>query len=209
MEEHTVKKNFETLLEQSAIRFQKEVQIKQAIIDYVVELDNKLVLVEAKGDRSNIFGAIGQLVNAKRTCSHVFLLAPSNLIKKMLEIDKETRILSDFGFIEILDNKINILKKPIGKYYYKEDSQKIRKPHNKKNGMYVNEMDLNILSTFDNFLTSDIVKKYGSSYHYAQYIINRLKRAKLIEIANDGALPKFYKVIRKDVRLDEWIDFKI
>jgi len=207
MEEYNSKKLFEFFLERNKIPFRREVHIKKAIIDYKVEFD-RTSLVEAKGDRSDIFSAIGQLVNAKRTCSDVFLLAPSDFIKKLLDIDKETGVLSNIGLIEIQNNNINIIRRPLGEYYYKEDDQKIRKPRIKQNGMYVNETDLNILNNFDNFLIFDIIKKFNVSYSYAQYIVNRLKKAKLIEIANDGMYPLFFRVIRKDVSLDEWINFK-
>jgi len=206
MEEYNTKKLFEFFLQRNNIPFRREVYIKKAIIDYKVEFDRP-ALVEAKGDRSNIFGAIGQLVNAKRTCSDVFLLAPSDFIKKILEIEKETGALPNIGIIEIQNNEINIIRKPQGEYYYNEDKQKIRKPRAKQNGMYVSEMDLSILNDFDNFLIFDIIKKYNVSYDYAQHIVSRLRRAKLVEVANDGANPRFFKVIRKDVHLDEWKAF--
>lgn len=197
---------FEKFLIDNKIPFERRFGIKDDIIDYKIILDGKVSLVEVKSDRANIFTTIGKLLNAKRTCSDIFLFAPQRFMIKMKGINSEIGILERIGLFELEEGNIKITKRPEGEYYFKNDIRKIKKP--KQKYIKINEFDFDILTSFENqpFLISDISKKINSSLASAQQRVGRLKRAGLIEEIGGGN-PKAFKVIRKS-RPNEKIEIK-
>ena len=204
MQELKIKYIFENFLTEKKIPFERDFGIKDGTIDYKTLLNDKISLIEAKSDRSNVFRTIGQIINAKRTCSDVYLVAPAVFIKKIKKTCEESGHPFNFGLIEIDKGNVNIIKQPEGKYYFRNKETKRRKTRPK--GILVNEHDLAVLNDFEKqfFFISDISNKYKVSVSVAQHRVNRLRKACLIEETSDGGYPKAFKVIKK-AKMGEWI----
>jgi hypothetical protein len=206
MNENIVKKLFEKHCTNFKIPFEKEVSIENARIDYEIILSEKHAVVEAKGTRSDEYMTIGQLLNAKRTHSHVFLLAPIKFLKKVWKILEETDTLTSIGLMTIGTKSLHIIKHPTPENYYCKTPIKLPKT-SKKRYMFVNEADIILESAFKGqaFSIADVSKKLSISMGNAYHRIERLKKAGMIEDVLNGAHPKSFRFV-KSRNMDEMIE---
>lgn len=209
MNESIVKKLFDKHCSDFRIEAQKEVLVENGRVDYEVLFDGKRFAVEAKGTRSDEYSAIGQLLNAKRTYSHVYLLAPISFLKKIWVIFLETNTLKTTGLMTVTSKGLHILKKPDPETYYYKPPVKTSKTQKKspKKWMFVNEIDIALESHFKNqvFTISDIAKKLNTSMSNAYHRIGRLKAAGMVEKMPYGNNPSVYRFV-KSRKLDDAIE---
>lgn len=206
MNEVIVKKFFEKYAIDSKIKIAKEVPVENGRIDYEILSDDKRFAVEAKGTRSDEHSTIGQLLNAKRTYSHVYLLAPISFLKKIWKILQETNTLTNIGIMTLGGKGLHILKKPDPETYYYNSPVKTSKKSTKKY-MFINEAEINLESNLRNkiFTVSDIAKTLKLSMANAYHRLARLKASGMIEEVPYGGNPKRYRFI-KSRKLDEKIN---
>ncbi|MDI6798446.1 MAG: winged helix-turn-helix domain-containing protein [Candidatus Aenigmarchaeota archaeon] len=206
MNEFIVKKIFEKHAKDFKINFAKEVPVENGKIDYEIFSSGKRFAVEAKGTRSDEYSTIGQLLNAKRTYSHVYLLAPVGFLKKVWKILKATNTITDIGLMTVSSKKLYILKKPDPKSYYYNPPVETPKKSTKKR-MFINEAEINLESILRSkiFTVSDIAKTLNISMAKAYHRLARLKAVGMVEEVLYGGNPKRYRFI-KSRRLGEKID---
>jgi len=206
MDEAIVKKLFEKHCIDFKIPFEKEVSIENSRVDYKITLDEKHAIVEAKGTRSDEYATIGQLLNAKRTHSHVFLLAPISFLKKIWNILDETNTLTSIGLMTVGTKNLHIIKHPTPENYYCKTPAKLPKT-SKKRYMFVNETDIILESTFKGqlFSVADVSKKLNISMGNAYHRIERLKKVGMIEGVLNTTKPKSFRFV-KSRNMDEMIE---
>jgi len=201
MNEKEVRTLFEKWLVDNKIKFDSDVPIIDAVIDYVITLDGKRCAVEAKGIRSDFFNCLGQLINAKRTFSHVYLVAPLVFYKKISEAFDQTEH-NDFGYILTGASGIVVIKKANPPTYYVKNSDiKLRKKPRKKREIegkwhVITDSDAKILETFKDkhFNIFDVATALGISMTYAYAKVNRLRRMNLIKTV-DRNNPRTYQIL--------------
>jgi hypothetical protein len=168
-------------------------------IDYVIKRDKKIIGIEAKGSRSDVKSAVGQLFFMKQVFSELYLLAPLNFIKKIISSCKETDFLENIGFITISKNSIVFLKHPQNLEYYFKPKATIRKgreiPYEE---CVVNENDIKIIKQFCNktFTIFDLMSAFNLRRENAYARIARLKRGGVLEIVNPSDNPRLYKITK-------------
>ncbi|HKZ45153.1 MAG TPA: helix-turn-helix domain-containing protein [archaeon] len=206
MNESTIKKLFEKNAADSKIKIAKDVPIENDRIDYEILSSGKQFAVEVKGTRSDENSTIGQLLNAKRTYSHVYLLAPISFLRKVERILQETNALTNIGIMTIDSKGLSILKKPNPEVYYYKPPVKTSKKSTKKH-LFVNEAETNLESILKNkiFTVSDIAKTLNTSMANAYHRLARLKGAGMVEEVPHGGNPKKYRVVQSR-KLGEKVD---
>jgi hypothetical protein len=208
MNEIIVKRIFEKHCADFKIPIEKEVPVENGRIDYEILSENRHFAIEAKGSRSDEYSTIGQLINAKRTYSHIYLLAPINFLKKVWKILQETNTLTDIGLMTVTSKGLHILKKPDpGSYFYNSPLKSPKSEKSKKRYMFINENDVLIESHFKDqtFTIADIANKLGITMGKAYHRIIRLKAAGMVEEVPNGFYPKAYRFV-KSRSIDEMIE---
>lgn len=207
MNEEYVKKLFEKHATNFRIVFEKEVPVENGKMDYEILSDNKRFAVEAKGTRSDEHSTIGQLLNAKKTYSHIYLLAPINFLKKVWNILQATNTLTRIGLMTVSTNGLHVLKKPDPESYYYNLPTKISRKKLEKKHMFIKEIDIDIESCFKDqiFTISDIARRLNITMRNAYHRIARLKAAGMIEEVSSGNNPKTFKFI-KSRKIDETVE---
>jgi hypothetical protein len=185
-------------LKSRQISFEHEVGIYNGVIDFLVSFEGKTVGVEVKADRSNLFSALGQLMNAKRTFSDVYLLSTEEFYSEIFDILSELGLHDQFGFIIFKNKEFQTISKPKTKsYYYNEKYYKPPKTKKTKTLVLDNAV-INFLERHKEtpFFCSDIVREMNISMFLAQSWISRFKRFGLIEAIPHTGLPKPFRVIK-------------
>jgi len=205
MNEVIVKRIFEKHCLDFKIPIEKEVPIEGGRIDYEILSEDRHFAVEAKGTRSGEYSTIGQLINVKKTHSHIYLLAPINFLEKLWKTFQETNTLTTIGLMTVTRRGLHILKKPDPEVYYYKPPLNPPKKSNQK-WMFVNEYDVLIESYFKNqsFSVADVSKKLNITMGNAYHRIVRLKAAGMIEEVLNGFHPKSFKFV-KSRNVDEMI----
>jgi hypothetical protein len=196
--ESTLCDKYVEYLKSKQIQFEYEPRIYNGSIDFKVELEGKIVGIELKADRSNIFSAIGQLMNAKRTFSDVYLLSTENFYHKIREIMSELGIQDQFGFIVFKEGEFITLSEPKVKGHY--FNEKYYKPCKEKKTKTL-VLDKDILYFLERhkdspFFCYDLATEMKISMPHAQSKINKWKRFGLVEEISHIGLPKPFKIVR-------------
>jgi len=204
MNEIIVKKTFEKHCSDFKIPVEREVPVENGRIDYEILSDGKHFAVEAKGTRSDEYSAIGKLVNAKKTYSHIYLLAPMRFLEKLWKTLQETNTLTNIGLMAVTSRGLHILKKPDPEVYYYKPPKSPKK--STKKWMFVSECDVLIESHFKDqlFTVADVSKKLNIPMGNAYHRIVRLKTAGMIEDVLNGFHPKTFRFV-KSRKIDEMI----
>lgn len=195
MNEITLQKIFEQFLIQNKIEYEREFKTHYYTIDFKIRLGDKTCGVEAKSSKGNIFYMLGQLILAKKTFSHIYLLAPQDMIDKTQSVVESVGV----GIIAFKEGKFFFLKEPKPASYYfnqpeKKDSKlDFQKP--KRKNIIIADRDYSILTNFENkvFSPLDVTKvmKITRSDAYAR--IERLLKVGLLE-EESSFNPKMYRV---------------
>jgi len=193
MKEIIIKQILENYFLSNKFDFEREVRIKNGDVDYVFEKNSKKHFIEVKSNRAKIFTTIGQLINTKRTCSSVFLIAPEDFIQKFLEATAHSKELSDIGLMTISDGDVKTIREPLNENYYLNEYFSSKQQPQKK--ILITEADTQILTNFSkiSFLISDVAKLLNTNLALAQRRILRLKNFGFIEEISQG-YPKAFKV---------------
>jgi len=204
MNEIIVKKVFEKHCSDFKIPIEREVPVENSRIDYEILSDGKHFAVEAKGTRSGECSTIGQLVNAKKTYSHIYLLAPMCFLEKLWKTLQKTNTLTNIGLMTVTSRGLHILKKPDPEVYYYKPPKSPKKSTRK--WMFVNEYDVLIESHFKDqlFTVADVSKKLNITMGNAYHRIVRLKAAGMIEDTLTGFHPKSFRFV-KSRKIDEMV----
>ncbi len=185
-------------LKTKKIKFEHEARTLNGVIDFKLELNEKTVGVEVKADRSNVFSAIGQLLNFRRTFSNVYLLSTEKFYQIIREILNESGLQDTFGFILFKDNTFITLSEPkIKDYYFHEKHYKPPKPSKTKT-LVLDKGIVDFLEKHKNkpFICSDMAKELKINMPLAQSRTINWRRFGLIaEIPQDGH-PKQFKVLK-------------
>ena len=206
-----LRSRFEDHLVTSRMKFSKDVRIHGSRVDYVLEVDDQFQGVIIRGSRANLHSTIGNLVNIKRTFSHVYLLAPPKTIEKVDKVLRETGVLQTVGFLTIGNEGPVYLKKTQPKSYYFNKPIEIKtKKTFKARHMVLNDVDKKIIEHFreTTITVAEISKTLGISMPNAYRRVLRLKKAKLLEeISEPSTYPKVFKVpenieIKETITLD-------
>jgi hypothetical protein len=172
-------------------------------IDYIATVAEKTVGIEVKGSRSEIYGAIGQLLVMKKVFSDLYLLAPLAFIKKFIKTTESTVLLNEIGILIIAENQMLVLKRPeTAHYYFKPniDPKKSRLLQSKKlpkEHLIVNENDIEVYKHFKDkiFTVVDIMTEFQLARAMAYIRIARLKRAGKIKEVNPLENPRAWKFV--------------
>jgi len=179
-------------------KFEHGAKILNGTINFKVEFGGRVVGVEIKSNRSNPITTIGQLLNAKRTFSHVYLLSPKKFYEEIFKILQEVGLHEMFGYILFANNTFTTLSDPKIKNYYFH--QEYYKPTESKQTKIL-VMDENItrfLKKHQNkhFMCSDIAKDMSITMPHAQTKIYHWKRFGLIEEVPERGYPKAFRVLK-------------
>ncbi|MFH0711287.1 MAG: hypothetical protein V1944_01795 [Candidatus Aenigmatarchaeota archaeon] len=212
MEEIYIKSFFENWLTGTAQEFVKDCVVCGGQVDFAIKQPYGYEAIEVKGSKANPTHTTGQLINLMRSFSHITLLAPLVLIKKVDQIIRESKANISVGYMVLGSSGFVYIKKPNpNTYYFKQPiGLKVAKPKHKQY-MRINEIDVAVMNEFKDraFTTADISKALNTSMINAQHRITRLKKAKLIEELTDGTTyPKGFKFV-KNVNKDELITLDI
>jgi len=196
MNESVIKKLFEKNIGPKT-NIVREALVENGRVDYEIIFGKKRFAVEARGARSSEYSTIGRLVNAKRTYSHVYLLAPVNFLKKIWNTLQETSTLTDIGLMSVNNKGLHILKKPNPQNYYYKSPAKTTNKSTKKH-MFVNNADAAVELHFKNhiFTVSGVAKMLKTSMRDSYHRIKRLKAIGMIEEVPYGGHPKTYKFVK-------------
>jgi hypothetical protein len=197
MKEKNLQDMFEKFLVKSNISYEREYPCSSGYIDFKMETNNKICGVEVKSFQGSLPSTIGQLILIQKTFSHVYLLAPEEFIEKIQYLTLENGLLNNIGLITLKEGNFVFLKEPSSKSYYFnpiEDRKKETSPKKTKN-MMVCDLDLGIISTFQNriFDYSSVIKEMKISRSNAHHRLKRLLRMGLIEEVSSFN-PKQYRV---------------
>jgi len=197
MNKSTVKKVFEKHCAETKTKINKDVLADGGTTDYEILAGEKRFGVEAKGTRSDVYSTIGRLLNAKRTHSHIYLLAPAGFIKKTWAVLQETKTLTSIGLMAVGTDGVHIIKKPDPETYYHRTPANPPKRAQKKH-IVLNETDILAETHFKNqlFTISDMAKKLNTPMATAYHRIARLKAAGLIEEVSRSTNPKTYRFVK-------------
>jgi hypothetical protein len=172
-------------------------------IDYITIVGEKTAGIEVKGSRSELFGAIGQLLIMKKVFSELYLLAPLMFIKKFLKITDGIASLNEIGLLTISNNRLIVLKKPDApEYYFKPriDLKKLRAVQPKKlpKEHLVSENDRKVYQHFKErvFTVIDIMNEFQLTRAGAYMRISRLKRIGAITEENPLQNPRVWKFVK-------------
>jgi hypothetical protein len=180
------------------IPFEHESRILNGVIDFKINLEEKIIGIEVKADRSNLFSALGQLINAKRTFSDVYLLSTEEFYNTIYDIFLELGLQDQFGFIIVKDGDFVTLSKPKTKQYYFNE-RFYKPPKTKKTKALVLDKEItDFLEKYKDkpFFCSDVAKEMNISMTNAQARIARLRRFGLVEEVKHIGIPKPFKVLK-------------
>lgn len=185
-------------LKQKNIFFEHEARILNGIIDFKLNFEEKVIGIEIKADRSNLFSALGQLINAKRTFSDVYLLSTEEFYNTIYDIFLELGLQDQFGFIIFKEGEFVTLSKPRSKQYYFNE-RFYKPPKTKKTKTLILDKEItDFLERYKNkpFLCSDAAKEMNVSMANAQARIARMRRFGLVEEVRHTGVPKPFKVLK-------------
>jgi hypothetical protein len=197
MREKNIQQLFEIFLKTNNIPFEREYFCSSGLIDFKIEKNGKVYGVEVKSLQGSLSTTIGQLTLAQKTFSHLYLVAPEEFIHQIKSILPENNLLNNLGLIVFNEGVFTVLREPSPKSYYfnpvKGERSKISEKKNKN--MVVNDLDLGILSTFQNrvFDYPSIVKEIKISRTNAHQRLDRLMKMGLVEELSSFN-PKQYRV---------------
>jgi len=185
MNEKTLQSFFENYLKSQKIQYKREFRTSMSIVDFNVLIDNKKCAIEVKSNKGKISNTLGQLILARKTFSHVYLLAPEPFLQKIEPLITGTKILKETGLITIKGGKFVFTKDPDPlKYYFNYNPPKRRKTFPQdRNYMTITDYDYRILVNYENkmFNVIDIMKKFNVTRVDAYKRIERLLKVGLIE----------------------------
>jgi len=194
--ENILQEKYIEYLKTKQIIFELEVGILKDIIDFKIEVDKKFIGVKVKADRSKVFSTIGQLLNAKRTFSDVYLLSTEGFYNEIYELLKEFGIQDNFGFIMFKNGNFITLSKPKVKDYY--FNEKYYKPSKRKKTttLKLDKDSINFLNKYKDepFFCFTVAKEMKISMFLAQSKITGWKRFGLVENTPHIGLPKPFRV---------------
>jgi len=195
MKEIIIKQILENYFLANKFDFEKDVRIRNGDVDYVFQKNNKKHLIQVRSNRAKILTTIGQLINAKRTCSSVFLLAPEKFIQKFLEATTHSKELTDIGLMTVSGGDVKISREPFNENYYLNEYLPSKQQTQKK--ILITEVDTQILTIFSKtpFLISDVAKLLNTNLALAQRRVLRLKKFGFIEEISQG-YPKAFRVCK-------------
>lgn len=172
-------------------------------IDFITTVEGKTVGIEVKGSRSEIYGAIGQLLVMKKVFSDLYLLAPLAFIKKFLKTTEGMSLLNEIGILTIANNQLLILKRPEATNYYFKPNIDPKKPRLlqpkklPKEHLIINENDIEVYKHLKDkiFTVVDIMNEFQLARASAYIRIARLKKAGKIKEVNPLENPRAWKFI--------------
>jgi hypothetical protein len=196
MREKTLQSLFENFLIKRKIPYEREYPCYFGAIDFMIQMAGKSCGVEVKSLNGKLYVAIGQLILAQKTFSHVYLLAPDDFIQEIEGLMLENGVLNNIGLITFKEGEIMFIKEPSSKFYYfNPDEVKKTYPKSGIKHMLVLDIDLSILNTFQDkiFDYNSLLKETKISRSNAHQRIKRLLRMGLIEEISPFH-PKQYRV---------------
>lgn len=196
--EYVLHEKYIEYLKHNNMPFEHEAQILNGIIDFKVDIGEKSIGVEVKADRSNLFSALGQLMNIKRTFSDVYLLSTEDFYQTIYTILVEFGIQDKFGFIVLKNGKFITMSKPKTKEYYFNEKFYHPPLKTKTRTLVLDEQTIKFLEKHKcyPFICSDVAKELNIRMGLAQNRISSWKRFGLIENEPHLGLPKPFKVIK-------------
>lgn len=194
MNEITLQNLFENFLVKNNIQYKREFKAHAYVIDFKVKLNEKNCGVEIKSSKGNIFHMMGQLILAKKTFSHIYLLAPQEMLERVQDVVESIGI----GVIAFKEGEFSFLKEPKPSKYYFNPPESSKKPEFQKpkaKSVIVVDKDYSILVNFENktFNHSDVVKFLKISGIDAYARIERLLKVGLLK-EESSFNPKGYSV---------------
>lgn len=205
MNEPKIKESFENLENDFNKILERETYFDSSRrIDYITMIDEKTVGIEVKGSRSEVLGAIGQLLIMKKVFSELYLLAPWVFIKKFLKITDGIAPLNEIGLLTISNDKLIVLKKPDApEYYFKpkidpKKSRTIQSKNLRKEQFIINENDIEVYKHFKDrvFTVIDMMNEFKLARAGAYTRISRLKRIGAIKEENPLQNPRAWKFVK-------------
>ena len=196
MKEGSLQNLFENFLIEKHISYEREYSYRFGSIDFKIEINNKIYGVEVKSLNGSLPTTMGQLIIAKQTFSHIYLLAPEEFIQKIEDLMIEDSFLNNIGLIVLKEGDFVFLKEPSPKsYYFNPMENKKNHTQKKTKNMLVCDLDLGITSTFQNrfFDYNSLVKEMKISRANAHQRLKRLIKMGLIEEISPFH-PKHYRV---------------
>ena len=207
--ETALHEKFIEYLNENKIPFEHEVGIRNAVIDFKARFNDRIVGIEVKSDRGNLFTTIGQLFNAQRTFSDVYLLSSENFYKNVYHFLSDLGFAEQFGFIILKNGKFEILSRPRTKeYFFREKFYKPPKEAKlKTKNMLLDQEIINFLERHKNspFIVADVANEMKISMPFAQKRVAHWKKFGLILPINDIGFPKPFRVVRVPSIEEEFI----
>jgi hypothetical protein len=196
MNEQTLKNLFEKYLVANKIDYKREFRAHALIMDFNINIDGKSYGVEVKSSKGNVFTTLGQLTLAKRTFSHIYLLAPKEFISRIQDAVADSgvgTIIFDSGAFSFATHP----KAP--KYFFNKPSPIEEAGLEKPNisSMVMGDKDFKILAKFESkaFTYLDVMKFLNTTRSDAYARINRLMKVGLVAVESSFN-PKSYKVMK-------------
>jgi len=185
-------------LKHEQIPFEHEARILNGVIDFKVEHEGKFVGVEVKADKSNLFSALGQLMNARTTFSDVYLLSTEEFYHTVYDIFLEFGLQNQFGFIVLKGEEFVTVSKPKTKRYYFNERYYKPPKRKKTKTLVMGEEIVRFLERHKNelFFCSDVAKEMKISMPHAQSRIAHWRRFGLVKEAGHIGFPKPFKVLK-------------
>lgn len=191
---------FEKHLKKTNIQYKREHKIGNSKIDFIANFDGKTVGVEVKSSYSNVYAAVGQLINFSRYFSHLVLVAPKEFLSKFNELIEETNTLKQIGVIVFENGNFVEIKKPTSTYYFFKEIERIReekKPYkNEFNRNRFTESEERFFKKFKDrpFTTHNVVENLNKNFGAAYRFILTLRKLGLVEEINIGSHPKSFRI---------------
>jgi hypothetical protein len=198
MKEDTLKEGFERTDHGFRAGMERErVLDGKRRIDYTTKHNGRVVGVEAKGSRSNMYNTIGQLFFYKKNLSHIYILAPMSFIKKLAQTIQGTQLLEETGFLTVSEGRIITIKEPNVSEYYFYPTQIRKIKQTPKLQAIVNENDIEVIKKFKSraFTAADLSTAFGFTRENAYRRIERLRKAGVVEQLDTGN-PKTFRIIK-------------
>jgi len=195
MKEIIIKQTLENYFINQKIPFERSVSIKNSSVDFVFDRDGKKHFAIIKSSRAKLHSTIGQLISAKRTCSSIFLIAPSGFIKNFQQATAHSRDLTDVGLITLVKGNLTILRQSSSEGYYLNEYQQAKNKPQMQKEFIITKDDMKIVSNFPRtvFLISDVAKLLNVKLSLAQRKVMRLKQAKVVEEVA-SSYPKGFRI---------------
>jgi hypothetical protein len=178
--------------------FEHEVRILNGVIDFKVEIGKKIIGVEVKADRSNVFSALGQLMNARRTFSDVYLLSTEEFHNMIYSVLFGLGLYDRFGFIILKDGDFITLSEPKARGYYFNEKYCLPLKKKKAKTLITGKPTIDFLERHKNepFFCFEVAKEMKISMPHAQQRVARWRRFGLVEEIRHAGLPKPFRVVK-------------